>query len=122
MHYCDFDTQITARTKVVREHWPVDSFCSPHSMPIPELRVLYNVLSSDDAPPLFRKLTDAEYKDLRKDSSSSAAGPEANGPTEVGIGEPAPGPTTSSQGEDTERSPEGNEPAPTDGAENTRQR
>lgn len=75
MHYQGFDAQITARTNIVRQHWPVDTFCSPHTMPVPELRVLYRVLLSENAPLLFRKLTDVEYEALQAEKTASAQPP-----------------------------------------------
>ena len=84
MHYQDFFGQVTMRTQIGRDNWPIKSFCSPHGMPIEELRVLYNAITSDNPPTLFRKLTEAEFLQAQKDNGvmTVAPGPEPTPMTE----------------------------------------
>lgn len=62
MHYQDFYKQFTLRHHIVCDDWPIPSFCTPHKLGIVELRTLYDRLTNEDAPPLFRVLTPDEWK------------------------------------------------------------
>lgn len=110
MYYRDFETQVTKRTRVVREHWPVDTFCSPHTMAVPELRILYRVLISEDAPLLFRKLTEVEYEAHRKTLAAQSTAAQPPSPNPLG-GDGVAGPSseqpTSPQDNNTGGSPRG---------------
>ena len=110
MHYQDFFGQITMRTQVGRDHWPVKSFCSPHAMPVEELRVLYNVITSDDAPPLFRKLTDAEFAEVQKENGIMPQ-PTEPAPTTQSL-EDTPTPAIPSTGEGSSSQSGGGSGAP----------
>ncbi|KAK7685836.1 hypothetical protein QCA50_011182 [Cerrena zonata] len=66
MHYQDFHEQMTERHHIICENWPLPSFCTPHKLGLVELRTLYDRLSNVDAPPLFRVLTDAEWRLYRR--------------------------------------------------------
>ncbi|KAK7682016.1 hypothetical protein QCA50_014980 [Cerrena zonata] len=59
MNYENFGS-ITKRSRIVYQNWPV-SFCSPVRLSVLELHTLHNLLHGSDPPPLFRKLTNAEY-------------------------------------------------------------
>lgn len=60
MNYENFGS-ITKRHRIVYQNWPV-SFCSPTRLSVLELQTLHGLLHSENPPPLFRKLTSAEFK------------------------------------------------------------
>lgn len=60
MNYENFG-EITKRHRVIHQNWPVGTFCSPTRLTVLEVQTLHAVLHSLDPPPLFRKLSDAEW-------------------------------------------------------------
>lgn len=65
MEYTDFYTKITLKYHIVYEDWPVANFCKPGKLGLLELRTLHKALF--DGPPLFRRLSNDEWKTLNLD-------------------------------------------------------
>ncbi|KAG1745381.1 uncharacterized protein EDB91DRAFT_1080309 [Suillus paluster] len=62
MYYTNFDTNITAKYRVVLEKWPLSKFCCPGDISsCNELRVLYHAWNTNTT--CFRQLSDVEFKD-----------------------------------------------------------
>ena len=64
MHYVDFYDQFTRSLHIRYVDWPV-KFCTPHKLGVTQLRVLYDRLTNETAPPLFSALSADEWKVFR---------------------------------------------------------
>ncbi|KAG2151619.1 uncharacterized protein EDB93DRAFT_1040169, partial [Suillus bovinus] len=62
MYYTNFDTNITAKYRVVLEKWPLSKFCCPGDISSRnELHVLYHAWHTNTT--CFRRLSDGEFED-----------------------------------------------------------
>lgn len=53
------------RHHIVCDDWPLQTFCTPHKLGVVALRTLYDRLTNEEAPPLFRVLTPSEWNEFR---------------------------------------------------------
>ena len=83
MHYESFHEQITMRHHIIYQNWPV-TFGAPADLGNVEVRTLHDYLENEDAPPLFRKLDDDEFKSFEKAFKRGKARREEEGEDDEG--------------------------------------
>lgn len=63
MNYENF-FEIVKRHRIIYQNWPVTKFCTPAKLSVEELYTFHSVVQSENAPTLFRRITDEEYKTI----------------------------------------------------------